>query len=237
MIFYIPSYKRAHDCRTIDYLLSCGVCPSKIYVSTQTQDDYELYSKNYKGKCNVIFREGNNVSMNRNTCILHARQNGFSRFIMLDDDYDCIMSFVPKRNTRIDGDLFAQFVDGISNLMDKGANLIGLYPISNNMFAMSQKPITRSLLTGRFLAFSTNDYLFDEEYRIKEDYELCLRMMTDGRKVCRLNRFFAKVKLHAKGGCHDDFEKGYSKTYSNKLLTIYPDLLKKGCRDGEIALR
>ena len=175
--------------------------------------------------------------MNRNTCILHARENGFSRFIMLDDDYDCIMSFVPKRNTRIDGDLFTQFVDGISNLMDKGVTLIGLYPISNNMFAMSQKPMTRSLLAGYFLAFSTNEFLFDEEYRIKEDYELCLRMMTNGRKVCRLNRFFAKVKLHAKGGCHDDFEKGYSKTYSNKLLTVYPDLLKKGCRDGEIALR
>lgn len=237
MRFYIPSYKRADSCITVDYLRGCGVQSSDIYISTQTEQDYAQYLANYGCKCNVIYRKGDNVAMNRNTCIQHARKEGVVRFCMLDDDIDCIMSFLPKRNTRIEGARFADFMRGIEKTLEQGASIVGLYPISNNMFALSQKRATRAMLTGCFLAFGTTDYLFDEEYRIKEDYELCLRMMSRNKCVLRLNWYYAKASLHKKGGCFSDFQSGASEEFSKRLLMIYPDLIKKSRRAGEIVMK
>lgn len=237
MRFYIPSYKRPNGCITVDYLLSCGVGKDDIFISTQTEADFAAYSQQYGNRCSVIYRRANSCAGNRNSCILHARETGCDRFILMDDDVISIMSFLPKRDTPINRSNFAQFIAGVDRVLDSGATLVGLYPISNNMFALSQPKITRSLVVGAFLAFSLNRYLFDEEFKIKEDFELCLRLMQNGLPVVRLNWFYPKVKLHGTGGCEQDYKNGCSQEFGNKLLTMYPDLLKRGRKNGEIALK
>lgn len=237
MRFYIPSYKRADSCITVDYLRGCGVQSSDIYVSTQTEQDYAQYLANYGGKCNVIYRSANSCAGNRNTCVLHARETGCCRFVLMDDDIQTIMSFLPKRDTPICEKNFMQFILGVESILDLGVLLVGLYSSSNNMYAFCSPKISRALITGAFMAFGTNAYLFDEEYTIKEDFELCLRIISNGAPVIRLNRFYAKVRTGNHGGCEQDYARGDSKRFAEKLLLIYPDLIKKSRRQGQIMLK
>lgn len=237
MRFYIPSYKRPLRCITVDYLLSCGVGFSDIYISTQTEEDLQAYSEQYGHKCNVIYAPANSCAGNRNSCILHARSTNCERFVLMDDDVISIMSFLPKRDTPINRGNFAQFIEGVERLLNSGVSLCGLYPISNNMFALKQPRISKTIVVGVFLAFGTNKHLFNPEFKIKDDFELSLRLISGGASVVRLNWFYSKIILHAAGGCKDDYDSGYSSYFGDKLLTMYPDLLKRGRKKGEIAFK
>lgn len=233
MRFYIPSYKRPNNVLTIAYLESVGVRHEDIFVATQTQEDFDAYTKTLKGRANVIFRPAHNVAGNRNTCILHARENGIGEFIMMDDDIKSLMSFVPTRNTHINTrELFGEFLAYMSNVKQRtNAQIIGMYPIGNDMFANSQPVISKSILAGFFLYFTNVSNLFDETFAIKEDFELCLRIFASGKNVVRMNRFWAKIALHQQGGCHDDFAAGKSKQATERLLLVYPDLVQRGRKD------
>ena len=48
--FCIPSYKRAFEQRTLEYLESIGIKKEQIYISKQTQEDYKEYIADMKEK-------------------------------------------------------------------------------------------------------------------------------------------------------------------------------------------
>lgn len=47
MVFCIPSYKRSEEQKTLTYLESMGVNKEKIYISTQSEEDYKKYLDKY----------------------------------------------------------------------------------------------------------------------------------------------------------------------------------------------
>ena len=80
----IPSYQRVNSCKTLDTLISMGYGRDEIIISTQTADEYRAYQQAHGDKATIIYREGSNDSVNRNTIL--AFMNVDEEFILMDDD-------------------------------------------------------------------------------------------------------------------------------------------------------
>ena len=52
----IPSYQRAEDPFTLDLLTRLGYTKDEIIISTQTKEDYELYTNLQGDRATVIYR-------------------------------------------------------------------------------------------------------------------------------------------------------------------------------------
>lgn len=230
----IPSYQRAGRASTIDFLRGGVYGCEDIIVSTQTEDDYQAYKKAYAGKATIIYREGNSVGDNRNTLLEWAQKNGVSFAVMLDDDVKSIRFINGSRATTAK-QVHELFVRCFRIASGEGSPLWGCYPCDNRL---SMKPSVKcTLLTGACMGFLDMSIRFDNRYRIKEDYELSLRLMRQGKKPLRFNSFGLSVIQKPDGGCRIDWQNG--ELYADMLVEQYPDLceLDKRKKHKEIKLK
>lgn len=230
----IPSYQRAGRASTIDFLRGGVYGCEDIIVSTQTEDDYQAYKKAYAGKATIIYREGNSVGDNRNTLLEWAQKNGVSFAVMLDDDIRSFRFMNGKRITTPE-QAHELFLRCFWLASGEGSPLWGCYPCDNRL---SMKPKVRcTLLTGTLLGFLDTTLRFDNRYRIKEDYELSLRLMRQGRKVLRFDSFGVTAQHKTEGGCFADW--GNQGRYADMLVEQYPELceIDKKKKHKEIKLK
>ena len=219
----IPSYKRAHSQPTIE-LLKQAFSRDEIIVSTQTKEDYEKYFSRWGDVATVIFREGSCVGDNRNTLLQWCEENGVGKALMLDDDISGFRMYT--RQTIKDAHLIRKMFDTCFLFAEKcNAVLWGTYP-SNCAPSMS-KTVVNNILTGTCFGILDTSLRFDPQFRIKEDYELCLRMMAKRKNVIRFNSFAPNALHKTAGGCMDDWEDvaRYTK-YSQMLCMAYPDFIE-----------
>lgn len=219
MKILIPSYKRCGMASTIDLLNGDIFKKEDIIVSTQTKKDYEDYLRTYKGKATIIYRESHCVGDNRNTLLYFAKTHGIKKAVMLDDDISAIR-FINGSLTNKPEQLHTLFNKCFSIAERTGAVLWGCYPIDNSFFMKNS--ITISLLIGTCLGFLNTDLEFDPNFRIKEDYELTLRLMRQGKKIIRFNSFAMSARHKTRGGCFDDWKD--DEIYADMLVSKYPDL-------------
>jgi len=230
----IPSYKRQEKQTTLE-LLSGAYTKEDIIISTQTTSDYEAYKKAYGDRATIIYKEGNCVGDNRNNLLEYCCENNIWRCIMLDDD---ISGFLRYDNTKITQgkfvrSLFEYFLRSAENV---GAKLFGTYPVANNFF-MNDK-VVRNILIGTCFGIMDTRLRFDRNFRIKEDYELCLRVMSLGGIAIRFNSYSPIAAHKSKGGCSDDWKSNQNDKYANILASAYPELCELNKkRKGEIIFK
>ena len=94
-VFCIPSYKRAFEQLTLDYLESMEINKERIYISTQTKDDFKEYSEKYGQRANIIYNEGTCVGDNRNNILNNFKEG--TKIVMLDDDLKFIGKLQNKK--------------------------------------------------------------------------------------------------------------------------------------------
>lgn len=230
----IPSYLRAGKVKTLELLQDDIYGCDDIIIATQTPSDYEAYTKAYKGKATIIYREGHSVGDNRNTLLEWAQKNGVSFAVMLDDDVKSIRFINGSRATSAK-QLNELFLRCFRVASGEGSPLWGCYPCDNRL---SMKPSVRvALLTGACMGFLDMSLRFDNRYRIKEDYELSLRLMRQGKKTLRFNSFGLSVIQKPDGGCRIDWQKG--ELYADMLVRQYPELceIDKKKKHKEIKLK
>lgn len=232
--FLIPSYKRVNKQLTLDYLLGLGYLPEDIYISTQTEDDYKAYLPIYKDKCTLCYEKGNNVSDNRNTLLKQIKAG--ERVVMMDDDIKSIDKLVGKSlepiTTKNELDRFIKSAFEYTE-MHNGV-IWGVYPI-NNPFFMSNKIDDTKLLIGTVLGIIYDGEIFDKEFSVKEDYELCCRMFKKGKKVIRFNQYSANALHKSKGGCEENWKDEKNYIYAEKLVSKYPRIVRLNSKKkGEI---
>ena len=76
-------------------------------------------------------------------------------------------------------------------------------------------------------------YYFNEEYEVKEDYELTLRNIKDGRPTVRTNILFMQHEhTQTKGGCRDSKRIDKEKKALKMLLKEYPGMIKQAKHRG-----
>lgn len=233
IIFGIPSYKRSEEQLTLDYLEEMGYSKEQIYISTQTLEDYEKYSKKYGNRANIIYKEGNCVSDNRNT-LLENFEKG-QKIIMLDDDIKYIGSLKDKQIKPFTKEELRKFIEDAFDYCKKNNALVwGGYPVDNYYF-MKPSIDKRNILIGTILGIVIDDYKFNPEFKVKEDFDFCLQMIKRGYNCVRFNFIHAPAKHKSDGGCKDVWDRDSECT--KKILLKYPNLIRKGAKENSILLK
>lgn len=230
----IPSYHRHERQDTLDLLSSDVFRRDDIIISTQDASDYTVYSERYGERATVIYKKGNSVGDNRNTLLEWCQENRVKRAVMLDDD---IRAFRTYDGAKITQPLqIKKMLSQCFSLAEKhGATIFGAYMVDNTFFMKNTVSVNK-LLIGTVLGFNDTSLRFDPQFRIKEDFELCLRLISKGRRVLRFNSFSAIARHKTKGGCENDWKLGYLDEVANILVMTYPNLVKLSHRRGEIKM-
>lgn len=238
MIFGIPTYKRVKQ-KTVTYLNILGYGMENIILSTQCKEDYETLKGLYKGKATVIFRPGSCVSDNRNAILDFAQTGGINSLVMLDDDISYLFSAINGKKNRIAERVALEKEIGrcVCKMNDAEAILGGFYCCSNPLM-MSDTISLNALLIGTVLLIRDTDLRFDSRYHVKEDYELCCRLIRNGTNTMRFNNLAAEAEHRSKGGCEIYWENDLSGDFSRMLVGEYPDIVgyKKTKRGMEVKL-
>lgn len=233
IVFCIPSYRRAKKQKTLEYLESMGIPKEIIYISTQTEEDYNEYSNIYGKRASIIFSEGNCVSDNRNN-ILNKFPIG-KKIVMLDDDLSFIGKLKDKKIVPFSKEQLIEFIQDAFNYCEKNNALVWTgYPVENGYF-MSAKIDKKNFGVGCIMGIINSEYRFNRQYKIKEDFEFCLHQIKDGYNCIRFNFIHAKGDHKSKGGCETFWEKDEECT--NRLLCEYPNLIKRGIKKNSILMR
>lgn len=234
--FAIPSFHRCESQQTLEYLRSFGIQKEKIVIATQTEDDYREYSKRYSEHANIVFGDASSAAGNRNNAIDNLPVG--CKIVFLDDDIKNIsVANKGKLEPITKREEFLEFIETAFDAAKKnGAEIWGVYPVANEFF-MKRSVSVGKILIGTLLGIVNNGHRFNPDWKVKEDYELCCRVISQGGKTIRLN-YATVVAMHYtnEGGCHDHW--GENEQRAEQLLAKYPYLVKRNTRrKGEIISR
>lgn len=198
MRFLIPSYGRCGNVTTLDVLKEYGVSAADVTISTQTKEEYRRYSREYRA-CEVIYREARNVAGQLNT-LLGTLDDGEVAFVM-DDDLRSFAALVNNPAAKVGLSLVRAEAERFHSELQNMAAILAdrprsyvctALPTDNTMNAATavkaDGPYSVNALSSMWLcAIRGGCPEFDETFDAKEDYELQLRLITQGSDVVRVN--------------------------------------------------
>lgn len=233
----IPSYQRAEKQSTLELLREFDFPKDRVFLSTQTEEDFRAYQI-WKGYCReILFRNGKNVSCNMNTILDHFSRG--DKVIFLDDDIRSFFTVKGGAPHTVKKEEFYSMIDeGFSLAKKERATAWGIYPV-NNPFFMKDKLRRKSILIGTLMGITKTDLKFNESFCTKQDYEFCLHTIKKYGKCLRLDWYSANASHQTKGGCETVWkEKRIVRADTNRLLLMYPDLIKRNpSKPDEIKMR
>ena len=116
-----------------------------------------------------------------------------------------------------------------------GAKINGFFTVGNNLTNYSWNPfLFNGVCLGSCMGIiNDGTYYFDEEYEVKEDYELTLRNIKDGRPTVRTNILFMQHEhTQTAGGCRDSKRILKEKKALKMLIKNYPGMIKEAKHRG-----
>lgn len=252
MRFLIPSYGRCGNVKTLEMLRGYGVDDAAVTISTQTASEFEAYSAAYP-RVNVVYREARNYAGNANT-LLATVCDGEPCFLMDDDVSSVAVLSKSKGRQKIpygfrvaSREAFLSELRAMAAALERDARcrICTAYPKNSNVtvsgtFARDGR-FSRNALSSTWLAAVKPGLRFDEGMDAKEDYELQIRELAQGRSILRDNLLAPNTASRitaagTKGG--RGFTYG-SKQDEDGLRTIaarYPGMVSVDLRRSKIRL-
>lgn len=224
----IPSYKHSEKQDTLN--LVCGAFgKQEIIISTQTFIDYLAYKERYDELATVIFREGECVGDNRNNILQHCCERGIKRCIMLDDDIRAFKCFTGEniKDPKVIKSIFDKFVQTAEKA---SAKIFGTYPICSKIYLKPK--IRRSIVIGTCFGVMDTSLRFNRDFKIKEDFELCLRVFSAGGTCIRFDGFSPMASHYTAGGCKEQWNERDNSVYGKMLVDAYPDYVTLNNKRG-----
>ena len=227
MIIAIPSKNRAG--RTS----SQKVLPNGIfYVPESEVHQYKNYIKNVIG----VPKEIKGITATRNWIL----KNTDERYIVfIDDDVKyCGYSRLDERNTKKieirDEDFWnEEFIKFFGLCEELEYKMWGVRTESSPRGVYPYKPILfRTYLTASCMGMiNDGEYYFDETYKVKEDYEICLRHIKDKGGILGI-RYLHWENEHwsTEGGCKDYRTIEMERECIKKLIKQYPKMVASAKR-------
>lgn len=201
-----PSYKRASNVLTLDYLPFC-----RIWVDCK---EYDAYKKHYPDSDIVSCPEGvqGNLCRVRNWILKSEFERGMDVVLIIDDDLGAVERFEEESDTgfaykrvTVGKDEFLPFLEKYSIIAkDFGAKFWGLNCNPDKMAYRHNSPFsTVSYIGGPFQCFlKGNRCWYDENLPLKEDYDMTLQQLNLERVVLRVNAYHYLCKQSENvGGC------------------------------------
>ena len=239
----IPSYRRADRQPTVEYLSRCGVPRDLVHLQTQTEEDYAAYSERWGRLATVRFAPATSAAGNRNNLV--ATLNLTTRRVLLMDDDVARVMVLRKEGERKNGGGSVDAGSGFLRIAERlfaecdrrGADLFGAYPYENPYFQRNRASLNR-LCVGCFMGLNRRGLRFDEKIGVKDDWELCCRLISRGRKTLRFDYVSVVTEYGTVGGgCKPLYDGGQGRLAVKTLLERYPGLLKRGRNDTEVQLK
>lgn len=233
-VYAIPSYKRADEQGTLEYLSSLGVPKDLIWIFVQTAEDKDAYER-YSDRANIVYRPAAGVAAARNNVLREL--SAIHNIVMMDDDVSRILQMRQDKLVPI------ETREGLADLLNicfgkaarAGAEMWGMYPVDNAYF-MSYT-ISTAVTVNTVIGFAAGTRKrFDTSFKAKEDIELCGRTLSSGEKVYRYN-FLAYTAKHRtnKGGCYDVWKSNENRRTVERLCQMYPTIFApKGNNPSEV---
>ena len=228
----IPTYQRSKKQKTLAYLERIGIDKNLIVMSVQNEKDLEDYTN--EGIADrvgeLIYREGNYLSDNRNNLMDHFRVG--EKIIMLDDDITMIHK---KENGKL---VDVDSIEGFEHIVDLGFALcskyrtkgFGLYNVDNAYF-MRNNFSEKAISIGTFFGLIVGEERFCTKILTKGDFEYCCQIIRKTGRFIRLNNYSTKAGHFDSDGCANA-RKDEARYISDAetLVSMYPELLKINTR-------
>lgn len=230
MIICIPSYKRAGNVKTLA-MLGDAFVKDEVILATQTKEDYDAYTALYSDKATIICKEAHSAGESRNNLLDYCEAKGIKEVLFLDDDIRHIRTMYDQK---VSGKQFRELMEMCFKVA-RGNNIVlfGSYATDNRL--SMKKTITRNIIDGMLCGLLDTTLRYNRLFTTKEDYELSLRLMSQGKKVARFNSFAPASVPRTKGGC-EEIRKGKEVfDMAQMLVDAFPELVKlHPNRKGEI---
>lgn len=221
MIVCIPSYKRAGKVKTFE-LLGGSFSKEEIIIATQTESDYAAYQELYGEKATIIMKEAHSCGEARNNLLDYCKGKGIKEVLFLDDDLKKIRTVDDRFLTGKD---FRELMEQCFQFARKyGVTLFGSYATDNPM--MMSRKATPNIIDGMLCGLLDTSIRYDISFTTKSDYELSLRLMSQGKRVIRFNSFAPVNSPRSSGGCEEIRERKEEYLFvAQCLVDAYPNLI------------
>jgi len=113
--------------------------------------------------------------------------------------------------------------------------IFGLFTIANNLTIYAFNPfLFNGVCLGSCMGIiNDGSYYFDEDFKVKEDYELTLRHITERGLIVRSNILFMQHEhTQLRGGCRDSNRIQKEKEAVKKLMKMYPGMIREAKHRG-----
>lgn len=228
MLYGIASYKRP-DCRTVWTLREAGVRNEDIIISTQTEEDYAEYKNKFD--CEVIYASKDSAAGNRNTILGYVK----GPVILLDDDVTGFHRFTDGKWKKDTAGGLASLEGMFTTAEINNCCIYGVSPNTNGIITRCRYEYDiNTLLQGTVIGVLDKTVRFDERWKMVEDYELCLRMLRNGKTILRANYLCAGKPKNGTnaGGLHERYASGQLKHWIEALERTYPEFKANKNKDG-----
>lgn len=236
--FAVPSFNRLTCLHTLETLRKLGFRRDEIIIQTQTYKDYTDYKRKFGFKASILYKPGANVAENRNNALDYFGEG--ERIIMIDDDIKAFCKLQEKDGKKTLRKIpskveLKKLFDSMFDFCEKNDSPIwGWYPVQNAYF-MKKTVDMRNIFIGTILGIVNSKSLrFNTQFDLKEDYEMCLRLISQGHNAVRFNSYTCEANHKSKGGCMSTWKTDHNAMRCKQLLDMYPGLIKPSHRENEI---
>tara|TARA_R110000751_G_scaffold213421_1_gene316984 strand:+ start:54 stop:773 length:720 start_codon:yes stop_codon:yes gene_type:complete len=204
-----------------------------IFVPKNEVEQYKIYSNEIIGVPNEI----KGITATRNWILKNTNKDVF----FIDDDFQDggYVERLTEQYTRkhiTDENIYIKEIYKLFEMSYQlGSKINGFFTTNNNLTLYPFQPF---LFTGVCLGscmgvVNDGSYYFDEDYEVKEDYELTLRHLVDKGLTVRSNVLFMQHEhTQLKGGCRDSNRIQKEKVAIKNLIKKYPNMIKEAKHRG-----
>lgn len=212
-------------------MLGDAFVKDEVILATQTKEDYDAYTALYSDKATIIYKEAHSAGESRNNLLDYCEAKGIKEVLFLDDDIRHIRTMYDQK---VSGKQFRELMDMCFKVArENNIVLFGSYATDNKL--SMKKTITRNIIDGMLCGLLDTSIRYNITFTTKSDYELSLRLMSQGKKVARFNSFAPASVPRTKGGCEELRQKPEYYDFAGLLVDAFPELVKlHPNRKGEI---
>lgn len=224
MLIAIPSKGRAGLTTTNKIIPD-----STFFVPVSEVHQYKQIVKNVIG----VPKEIQGITATRNWILKNTDEKWI---VMLDDDVknagyiERLERNVKHHKIKEQGFWIEEFLKFFDLSEQLGYKIWGIKTESSSKSSYPYKPIiTKTYALGSCMGIvNDGEYYFDESFKVKEDYELCLRHIRDKGGLLGI-RYLHWENEHwtTEGGCKDYRTVQVEKEAIKKLIKMYPNMISK----------
>lgn len=194
-MIFIPSYKRASDCKAARMLSRAVICCH--------ESEAGEYRKHNQNPILAIpdSLAGKGMGHIRNWILENSPE---ADILMIDDDVSSIGYYDNRERVKLNEIQIYEFVENAFRMCrEAGTVLWGINLLFDKQAYREYSPFSlTSVVLGPFMGIIRNDLRFDESLGLKEDFDYSIQVLNRYRKILRFNKYHYMVgHLVGKGGC------------------------------------